>query len=371
MKILELIRNAKALPNVYYGLHFAEGLAEYRQEGKKPQRILINESVMKSMDPTFAGKPMYVRHVNEVDLPNLQAEADGYVIESFFNRADGKHWAKFIVVSDKGHEAVRRGWRLSNAYHPTSYAGGGQWHGLDYDQEVMAGEYEHMALTDDPRYAESIILTPEQFKAYNHAKEQELVRLANEKGAKPMFKIFNKKEADNSAALLGMSVVLTKSKVEKTLEQILNEADDQAMEMGKPEHMANGAHMVECGGGKMTVNDLVAKHTEMCNELSDLKKKHVDGEGGEGAELSADDKKANEDKMAKEAADKKANEDKMAEDKKQNDLNAAAKKASDDAAELKRFNDLKNAGNKPVVEAVQEFAEDQVARGKRRYGSAS
>lgn len=351
-------------------------MAEYREPNKAPQRILINEAAMKAMDPTFAGKPMYVRHVNEVDLPNLQQEADGYVVESFFNKADGKHWAKFIVVSDKGHEAIKRGWKLSNAYVPKSYAGGGQWHGVDYEKEVMGGEFEHMAFTDDPRYSESIILTPEQFKSYNNEKEQELVRLANSKGEKPMFKLFNKKEADNTAALLAMTVTLPKSKVEKTIEQILNDMDDAAVEMGKPEHMANGAHMVQVGESKMTVNDLVAKHTEMCNELADMKKKHVDGEGGE---LSPEEKKANEDKEAKELADKKANEEKMVEEKKANDLKAAADKkvaddkaAADKAEELKRFNDLKNANtiaNANTPDVKVDFAEDQVARGRARYGT--
>ena len=186
------VENARQMPQVYYGLHMSPGVAEYRDPGKDPYRIMINEKVIRDMDATFTGKPVYVGHVAEVDIDKLQIEADGYVTDSFYNKVDGKHWVKFIVVSDKGHQAIRNGWKLSNAYVLKSSTTGGQWHGVDFQKEVTSAEYEHLAIVPDPRYAESIVLTPQQFKQYNENHQLELEKVANSKTVESskMFKFF-------------------------------------------------------------------------------------------------------------------------------------------------------------------------------------
>ena len=60
------VKNAKSLPEIYYGLHMVEGTAEYSEAGKEPYRIYIGETTIKNMNPTFQGKPVYVDHVDEV-----------------------------------------------------------------------------------------------------------------------------------------------------------------------------------------------------------------------------------------------------------------------------------------------------------------
>ncbi len=196
-----------------------------------------------------------------MDLQNIQQEADGYVVRSFYNATDGKHWAEFIVVSDKGHDAIRNGWKLSNAYIPKEMRGGGQWHGVDFAKEVVRGEYEHLAIVPNPRYSESIILTPEQFKAYNHEKELELKRLSNSKGEKSMFNFFKKQKVENATDLESMSVTLPKSGKEVELSKMINEYD--ASMMSGDYGYANGDHKVKVGDAVMTVNDLVSKHMEL------------------------------------------------------------------------------------------------------------
>lgn len=195
-----MINNSKTLPKVYYGLHMAPGVAEYKEPDSKPYRILIGEETIKNMDSTFQGRPVYVQHVDEVNLDKIQIEADGYVVESFFNSIDGKHWVKFIVVSDKGHEAIRNGWRLSNSYIPKRFSGGGLWHGVEYSKEIIDGEYDHLAIVQNPRYDESVILTPEQFKNYNGEKEIELKKIANAKNKetnKMKLNLFKKQKIEN------------------------------------------------------------------------------------------------------------------------------------------------------------------------------
>ena len=369
-----MIKNASTLPEIYYGLHMVEGPAEYSDPGKEPYKILVGETCIKNMNPTFAGKPVYVDHVDEVDLENLQKEADGYVVESFYNKADGKNWVKFIVVSDRGKEAIRMGWKLSNAYVPTSFAGGGLYHGIEYEKEVMGGEYEHLAIVRHPRYEESQILTPDEFKVYNGKKELELERLTNskekQKEKKMAFNLFTRKKLENSIDIESTMVELPKSKKEMTIASVLN-AYDAILNM---HGYANGDHMVKVGENEMSVNELVKKHMEMCNKM-DEEKEENDGEGEPGEDVEMDNDVEEDDTVEegeKDVGSRGGDRHENEEDEEEEDLKKDKK--SNEAAKLlarKKALAVKNA--KPRYEeeerATVDLSMDQIARGKQRYGS--
>lgn len=354
------VANAKTLPQVYFGLHMVEGVAEYREPGKTPYRVLIRNEAIKDMDPSFQGRPVYVRHVDEVKLDSIQEDADGYVVRSFFNQADGKHWVEFLVVSDQGHEAIQqKKWKLSNCYTLKESVGGGQWNGVDYAKEVRRGEYDHLAIVPNPRY-DSVILTPEQFKQYNSDKQLELSKLSNSKEEnKSMLKFFKKQKVENSTDLEGMAVQLPKSGKEITIEQLVKNADEVEMNADKP-MMANGDHHVMVGEEKMSVNSLIEKHAACMNELAEMKKGKegaVENDADAEAKKKALELAAHEDaEMKAKNAEKEALEKKAIEEKKANDL--------------ANFEKLKNADkNKKQPEVKIDLMEDQIARGKARYGS--
>jgi len=177
MKNKEIIKNDFQNGQRFYALHMNEGVAEYRPPNEDMYRILIQEKICKQMDASFTGCPVYVGHVDDETKDGVV----GYVVKSFFNQADGRHWAELIITEDAGLNAIRKKYRVSNAYLPEDYAGGGKWHGVDYEREVMKGVYKHLALVDDPRYEETMVLTPDEFKLYNQNKELELKKLNNSK----------------------------------------------------------------------------------------------------------------------------------------------------------------------------------------------
>lgn len=342
-----------------------DGTAEYEEEGKPPYKIFINEKTIREMGPTFEGCPVYVRHVDTVDLNNIQAEADGYVVKSFYNAADGKHWVEFMVVSDEGHQAISRGWKLSNAYIPVLKNIPGVWNGMDYQAEVVGGEFEHLAIVDNPRYAESKILTPEEFKAYNDALAQDLSRVTNSKGEKKMkIKFWEKKEVtkiENSQDLEKLTVELPKSKKEITIGELVANMDSSMM----PDHYANGEHKVKVGEEEMTVNDLVKKHLEMCNKMGSGEQGE-DAAADEGAEHEADESALHENEAdeSEEEGEEKAPAKKNAEDK------TPPAPAADKTKGREHFETLRNADKLAnEVEERVDTSEDKVARGRSRYGS--
>lgn len=376
------VKNSKG--SIYYGMHFYPGVAEYAPEGKEAFRVFLNEDTIRAMDPSFAGRPVFVQHVDGVDddVDELRKSADGWVIESFFNQADGKHWAKFIVCSERGEKAVASGMKLSNCYRATNLTGGGTWNGVSYAKEIAGGEFEHLAIVPNPRYEESVILTPDEFKNYNAGKLSELERLANDKGTKPMLlKFFKREKLENSADIETLVVALPKSGREVAITQLVNEADDLAVATaaaaGKPA-MADGAMLVQVGETQMSVADLVAKYGELVAAAAAPVASVENEESDDADDVDAGDELENDDEDDNVDTDDSVEnedelEDKLDDVKTKNDAGKPAPKSPSKAAAKAKADALRNANSRAGrgngETAVVEIMVDQVARGKSRYGS--
>lgn len=370
-----MIKNAQG--KIWYGMHFYPGVAEYQEPGKDPYRVYLNENTIRSMDPTFAGRPIFVEHVDEVeeDLDELRKEADGWVIESFFNSADGKHWVKFIVVSELGEKAIKNRMRLSNAYVPLGFAQGGLWNGVAYAKEITGGEYEHLAIVKNPRYEESVIMTPEEFKKYNEDHVVELKRLSNSKEGetKMGFKLFKKTKVENQTDLEGMSVILPKSGKELTITQLVNSMDEMEEKKQKNDGLADMDHKVKLHDGSYcNVGELVAKHKALHDEMESMKKDEMEPESDlemEGTPVDVESDVANEEdekKKLKPAEEDEEIKDAKKKNSKESEIEVARKKAAKEKADRLRL-----ANSRQVKEETYnvDLSGDQVARGKSRYGS--
>jgi Uncharacterized protein conserved in bacteria (DUF2213) len=423
-----LVTNSKG--KIFYGMHFYAGLAQYQEADKEPYRVFLNEDTIRSMDPSFAGRPVFVEHVDEVDpdVNQLRKEADGWVIESFYNAADGKHWVKFIIVTDRAERAIRSGMRLSNAYVPKAFKDGGLWNGIPYQKEITDGEFEHLAIVKEPRYEESVIKDPDEFKQYNEQKVLELKKLANskEKGKKMAFNFFKRTKVEN-AIDPELQVVLPKSGKVVSVAKLINDAyekdQDPSMdgnpknksgESAKDHAMANMDHMVKMHDGSyMKVKDMMNRYKAMNDDLEDLKKKkddskeeeldlkvkpegvdaegdlHNDPDSEHGLSEHEEEVEREEHKMEKKddlehpedvvhddeeedkAAKKKAlqlaeHEDKEIEEAKKK--SSFKKKNDKEKADRLRNAHLKGFQNDNVAPTL-ELSYDRVERGKVRYGS--
>lgn len=356
-----------------------EGIAQYAErsvEGKEPYRILVGEHALRSMDKTFEGRPLYVRHVDNVDVskigkadpesPTGDTKEEGYVVESFFNPADGKHWVKMLVVGDRARQAIAQGWKLSNAYEVGEWGSGGDWHGVPYEKEVMSANYDHMAIVDDPRYQESKILTPEEFQKYNEERIAATKRLMNSKADKKgdtsmKFSFFKKEKVENSKDLEQYSVTLPKSGKEVALADLVTNADEMEMKKNEPV-MADPEHKVKLNSGEeLSINELVSKYEECMKAMPKNGEDEIDSQDLEN-EMDEEEKKKN----AAEEEEKKKNE---AEDKKKKDAEMKNALATERKEKQDRHDRLANAhldtvdGEKPAYETLK----DGVARGAARY----
>jgi hypothetical protein len=351
---------------VFYGMHFYPGVAEYREEGKDPYRVFLNENTLRTMDASFAGRPIFVDHVDDVeeDIDELKSEADGWVVKSFYNEADGKHWAQMVLVSKRAIRAVERGLRLSNAYVPTQFSQGGTWNGVEYNKEITAGEFEHLAIVANPRYEESVIMTPEQFKAYNDEQRLELKRLANSKEQENekmsgKLQFWKRAKVENAADLEGVCVQLPKSKKEMSVVELV-EAHDAILNM---HGYANTDHMVKLhDGSEMKVGELLEKHKTLADEITAMKAKN---EESSEADLETEEEGVDSESTP---AEKNA-EDEEADAKKKKDEDAAKKNAADAKAKAAKLKNAHLRSLEQEQEVAVELSGDMVARGKARYGA--
>ena len=266
--MLKFFHNAKEEPKVFYCKHIAPGVCAYADE-----TILIGEEALKEMDKTFAGKPIYVNH-QKVDLEKIQQEADGYVAESFYLPEDGCHWAKMIIVSDKGHEAIRKGWKVSNAYVPDEFGIGGEWHNIPYNREVMKAHYTHLALVDNPRYEEAEVMTPEYFKMYKEQKREQLKSLENAKtkgeGKTMKWKLFKRTEVTNSDDLSNTMVELSNGTA-ISIGEMVNSVEKDIQEKKEAKNKCNDLleEAVKVNGEEMKVKDLIKEYESKCNKCNE------------------------------------------------------------------------------------------------------
>lgn len=367
-------------PRVFYCRHMQPGTALYQREGT----LLVDTDGMKNLISSVGKRsiPVYLGH-QDVDLDSIKEDSVGVVSDSFYNQNDGWAWFKFVIYDDKGHDAIKQGWSVSNAYLPTKKNGSGTKNNVPYKEEILDGQFTHLAIVPDPRYEGAKIFTPEEFIAYQEEKKKQNGQLLNSKEKKSMFKFFNKVETNTPT---DDSLVEVNGEL-KSWGEIKNALEQE--EKSKKQADAK----VVINGKEMTVAEAAAAYAEIVNKKKMKKNDESDDADQEGdgkkekIEESGEDKKGEKKnkKMKKNADDEDEEEDCMTnedeedvdeEEEKQMKGNKKEKKNSlREVATAKSdeyFETLQNARDKANIVATPQLVEttaDKMQRGKDRYGS--
>ena len=269
-KIKKELVNEKDFPEIVYCRHMNEGLAKYDEDNTM---LLVSTEAMKKMSPTLNAKPVYIDH-KEVKLDTLKNDADGYIIDSFYNEMDGWLWAKMMLITDEAKDVVRRGYSVSNAYSPRTSGLGGTCHNVPFDDEVKDGNFTHMALVSNPRYENAKIFTPDEFKSYQSKLKKQLIELQNSKKESKGMKIldfFNvKKEVVENSSEIDKDTFLMISdkhapiKLGEMVSFVENAMDEEKKE--KKENDCDEKYMentLTVGGEEMTVRELANRYGKM------------------------------------------------------------------------------------------------------------
>lgn len=349
--------SSKNFPKRYFARHIKEGPVHYLEKGEDKLYLVKNEALIK-MNPSFEGKPIYVRHVEEVDIDTMKEQAVGYVVKSFYNEFDGAFWAE-IIADDEAQGYIEKGWAVSNAYLPTELGSGGVYHDIDYDKEVKNGVYEHLAIVNNPRYEEAVIMTPEEFKDFNEGRKAELDKLKNSK-ENEMLSEEDKKELLDS--LMNSLSDVVRDTVKNALDEKIAENKKNAEDEDHRQLIREIAAVSAKADG-----DFEGGLDEKVKTIIGLAEKL--GYSKDEAKHNADDE---EDKKEEEKKDEDSKENESDEDseEKENKCNEGEEEKEEEKKEnSKFFNFLHNAkNNNDKGNTICTMARG-LALGRERYGS--
>jgi hypothetical protein len=349
------MKNSKEFPKRYFARHIKEGLVHYLEGGKDKVYLVTNEA-FKKMNSSFEGKPIYIKHVDKVDTDKMKEESVGYVVKSFYNEFDGAWWAE-IIADDEAQGYIKKGWAVSNAYLPTELGSGGVYHDINYDNEVKNGIYEHLAIVNNPRYEEAVIMTPEEFKDYNEGRKSELDKLKNSKENEMLSEEDKKELLDSLKNSLSEIVKDTVKNAmnEKMAEEKKNAEDEDHRQLIREIAAVSAKGEGDFEGG---LDEKVREIIKLAEKLgySEDEAKHNAEEEEEKKEEKKDEDSEKENE-SDEDSDKKENKCQNEEEKKEEKKNS------------KFFDFLHNAKGASEKSKTVDTMAHGLALGRARYGS--
>jgi len=153
-RIQQAKSNAKDWPSEYVVNFLESGLVSY--EDVDAGIAMLTKATINKMLPTFVGKPVVINHV-DVSPKDFQDHAVGYVTRVWFDDYSGWAYCSFILTDDKAKEKVANGYSVSCAYDQVVTGPGGEWHAIKYNEEIIDGVFNHLALVTSPRYEKCVI----------------------------------------------------------------------------------------------------------------------------------------------------------------------------------------------------------------------
>lgn len=185
------LRNEAQWPKTYTRKFLEQGLVDYAD--MKLGTLLLRKETIDQMIPSFIDKPVIIKH-KEVTPGNFVDLAVGYIKQIYFNSMDGWYYVDYLITHDEGHQCMDDGWGVSCAYKVNQIISGGKYHNIDYKGEIVAGQGEHLALVENPRYEDCLnIVNGQEAVLYNEKTFQN--RSQHKPEEKTMlFNLFGKKE---------------------------------------------------------------------------------------------------------------------------------------------------------------------------------
>ena len=117
--------------------------------------LLKKETIDKFID-TFSGKPVIIDHKDYIKPEDRK----GTIEKIWFNPEDGWYWCSGMLTDEQAIELVEKGYNVSCQYANTDFSVNTEdklHNGNPYDKEILDGNFEHLAIVENPRYEDAFI----------------------------------------------------------------------------------------------------------------------------------------------------------------------------------------------------------------------
>ncbi len=297
--------------------------------------VFVGQPALDRMRKTFIGKPIVTEA--HYDPENGQEFEIGVVTD--VGHDDGWDWADLMIFDEETRQRIDiQDYGVSCAYVPTQTAGNGKYHGIEFDAEVLDGEYTHMAIVDSPRYEGSLI--------YLNSKKEKVVR---------KFKLITGKKK------------LDKEPDKKPEKPVIENAEGDVENAAEDIDMEN-AYVELDNGDRVPLSDLVAAHKDRGYMMNMDDEIDVDGKKVKVSDMYDAYTSMGDHKNAEPPTDTQA-EDVVDETKQERGLANAAPAKKTPTKKNGNFDKVQNAAEtKGDTKPPVDLAEDRLARGDRKYG---
>ena len=308
------------------GRHFVSrfiepGLVSYDKAGV----LKVSKETLDKFVQSLVGCPVIIRH-QKVSNDNVEDLRCGVVSGVNYNTADGWFWCEGIIWDAEAIQKIEQGWSVSCTYIMTESTGeDGEWHNMSYDDELLNGVFEHLAIVPNPRYEEATILL--------NSKEDKGNMLLN---------LFNSKKIRNSDEEGKDMKKENEESIDKNAlkNRIMEHVNKAVKGQGEIDGQSEDSWYEEF---RKMLDKLAYSESE--DEKSNEKEDEETKDKEEEKENSCKSNESDEDKEDKEEEDEKENEDEEEKDEEDED----DRKSNSKGGDFEKMKRLSNSGSADVA----------------------
>ena len=256
-------------PKRYRALHITPGVVDYT-DGDQRETVLIKKPALDKMNRSFLGKPVF-NFTHKIIEPEVafnftseesEKHAVGVISNVGYDTETGYFFADMMIWDEETQNNIdEKDYGVSNAYIPDVEAGG-IYNNVPYNEEVINGEYHHMAIVAEPRYGDVRIFEnsktgkPMKWKLFGENKKDAIKNVKKNMAPKKP----EEKKDDEEMSLNMNSIIVDEKGNETPLSEMVevykNAADEEKKKEKDEKPTLNMEDTMEIDGKEVSVKEL-------------------------------------------------------------------------------------------------------------------
>ena len=141
------------------GRHFVSRFIEAGAVSYGSAGVLkVTKEALDKFVQSFVACPVIVKH-KKLTKENVDDERVGVVNSVWFEPNDAWFYCDGVIYDNDAIRKIENGWSVSCTYDMTESTGeSGEWHNIHFDDELLNGVFQHLAIVPNPRYEDATII---------------------------------------------------------------------------------------------------------------------------------------------------------------------------------------------------------------------
>lgn len=201
--------------------------------------LKVSKEALDRFIQSFVACPVIIKH-KTLTNSNIDEERVGVVNSVWYEPKDGWFYCDGVIWKDEAIDKIEDGWSVSCTYNMTDSTGdSGEWHNMHYDDELVNGVFEHLAIVPNPRYEEATILLNSKEEDNNMLLKLFNGKKSNEEKSEMMDKLSNSESEDKKSEEMKDEEIKEEEKNKESESEDKEEVKENSEEEAKEEEKEN------------------------------------------------------------------------------------------------------------------------------------